>query len=248
MDNHRVRPVFFLLMVLVCVVAGVLIRWAWDAFKPAPAQQVRQIVSATESEQNRLSENNISAPLKRFSGAPNLPVHTIHSDSPPPNIGPPPEYFPRDSAEWQGMRVDMNIQPPCSESANCGLARACIDGKCGPCMSDHDCNVSEICVLEHCVNAEDVECQSKNDCAEGELCILSGYSTDVRNNEDMTAKCKAPSGGNGLSEEEAQAIEDANPIERVDAPPRTIAMGDLMDTLRNSAADSAEGQKNKTDF
>ncbi|AWV88284.1 hypothetical protein DN745_02585 [Bradymonas sediminis] len=107
-------------------------------------------------------------------------------------------------------------------------------------MTDRDCDGSEICALEHCVKAEDTECQSKNDCAQDELCILSGYSTGVRGNEEMTAKCIEPGAEPVLSEEEEQAIMDANPIERIEAPTPTVAMGDLMDTLRNNADDSSE--------
>ena len=35
--------------------------------------------------------------------------------------------------EWQGMRIDLNATLPCRTRDDCGLARACINGKCSEC-------------------------------------------------------------------------------------------------------------------
>lgn len=48
----------------------------------------------------------------------------------------PPRWHPRPPGEWDGMRVNLNLTPPCEASALCGLARACKGGKCMPCEAD----------------------------------------------------------------------------------------------------------------
>jgi len=104
-------------------------------------------------------------------------------------ISAPPRFAPRDPAEWQGMRPDLSINPPCETSAGCPLARACLRGACGPCSKDADCGPKEACVLNNCIQASAAACRSYKDCAKGELCILTGYSEDPRGNAGTLAKC-----------------------------------------------------------
>jgi hypothetical protein len=103
---------------------------------------------------------------------------------------------PRAQGEWQGMRVDLSVHPDCTESARCGLARACRAGMCLPCLADPDCASGELCVLDHCILSGNVDCRSKDDCETGDVCILTGFSTDPRNNAATRAICgksfKAP--------------------------------------------------------
>lgn len=70
----------------------------------------------------------------------------------------PPRYKPRPLGEWDGMLVDLETQPPCEDSAHCGLARACKGGRCVACEADSDCESGAACVLDHCVAAQQVRC------------------------------------------------------------------------------------------
>jgi hypothetical protein len=107
----------------------------------------------------------------------------------------PPRWHPRPDGEWQGMLVNLNAQPPCDGPALCGLARACKNGKCGPCELDADCATGESCVLDHCVRSENVGCRRRADCGPRSTCILSGYSAGVRGNQNMRAYCVALESG-----------------------------------------------------
>jgi len=105
------------------------------------------------------------------------------------------DYHPRPPDEWQGMRVNLTLQATCEESAGCGLAMACRDGRCGPCEVDSDCAGGEVCVLDHCVRRELANCRRRADCGYGELCFLSGYSPEARTNADTRPTCLAGTGG-----------------------------------------------------
>jgi hypothetical protein len=85
------------------------------------------------------------------------PTATLNAAKPDP-FG-PPRYAPRPAEEWQGMLINLNITPPCSSSAGCGLARACLANKCMPCERDEHCANGEACVLQHCIATELVECR-----------------------------------------------------------------------------------------
>jgi hypothetical protein len=100
--------------------------------------------------------------------------------------------------EWQGMPIDATADAPlCSRSADCGLARACIAGRCSACAGDADCASGERCVLQHCLVASAVECRSRSDCLRnGELCVLSDYSSGYRGNETMRSACLGATGPN----------------------------------------------------
>lgn len=112
----------------------------------------------------------------------------------------PPNYQFRESGEWQGMLVDLNIKQMCGNSNHCGNALACILGTCSPCTEDVQCGKGAVCVLDHCVREKNVSCRTRTDCASvadssESLCVLSGYSSDVRGNNDMQAYCVNADGG-----------------------------------------------------
>ncbi len=99
-------------------------------------------------------------------------------------------YAPRDPREWQGMRVNLALQASCDISAHCGLAMACLDGRCGPCASDGDCAAGEGCAVQHCVPLANLGCRSAAGCKDPEArCLLSGISPDPRGNAEMHAYC-----------------------------------------------------------
>lgn len=109
----------------------------------------------------------------------------------------------RGSDEWQGMlqRLDW----PCPADGTCGMARACVGGRCVPCLADKECVAGEICALGHCVKQERADCMRRADCASDEaLCVLSGYSSiGLRGNEDMSAVCLEPKGESPFAREQA---------------------------------------------
>jgi hypothetical protein len=101
----------------------------------------------------------------------------------------------RAAGEWQGMAIDPEATAPCDAVDACGLAMACIGGRCGACTGDDSCAPGEICALEHCVRAELASCKSRADCGADALCILGGTSPDPRGNAAMTARCLPAAGG-----------------------------------------------------
>lgn len=107
-------------------------------------------------------------------------------------MAPPPAYAPRDSAEWQGMLIDMNnLQTGCEQTSQCGLAMACVQGRCGPCDADEQCAAGEVCVLQHCVHEPLAACRGRADCSGGALCTLTGYTAEPRGNAEMRAICES---------------------------------------------------------
>jgi hypothetical protein len=105
-----------------------------------------------------------------------------------------PQYKPRPPGEWDGMLIDLAVRPPCLEIA-CGMARACIEGLCSACQRDDQCLDGEGCVLDHCVKAERIQCRSTRQCGSNAFCVLTGYSSDVRGNADMSARCISRASG-----------------------------------------------------
>jgi hypothetical protein len=126
------------------------------------------------------------------------------------------------------MLVDLSMQARCGPGDACGLAMACHGTRCGPCSTDRDCESGEICVLDHCLHEEQAECRSRTDCDDGELCLLSGYSSDLRGNRELTSRCLAAEGG--------QARETTNPAGsseyNLPAPARLVPMEDLLEEAR----------------
>ena len=111
----------------------------------------------------------------------------------------PPRFHPRPDGEWQGMLVNLNVQPPCDGPGLCGMALACKNGRCGPCEFDAECGPGESCVLDHCLRSANVRCHHTADCEPRSTCVLSGYSGGARGNADMRAYCLAlESGANQL--------------------------------------------------
>jgi hypothetical protein len=121
------------------------------------------------------------------------------SAAPPPSlpaaIAPRSTLAPRAAGEWQGMRIDTAETALCDAIDACGLAMACIGGRCGACTGDDSCAAGERCVLDHCVRTEHAACRTRADCGGDELCILGGYSADPRGNAGMTARCVGAQGG-----------------------------------------------------
>jgi hypothetical protein len=101
----------------------------------------------------------------------------------------------RGAAEWQGMTIDPDETALCDAVDACGLAMACIAGRCGACTGDDSCAPGETCALDHCVRTELAACRSRAECAAGDLCILGGTSPDPRGNASMTARCLPAAGG-----------------------------------------------------
>ena len=86
------------------------------------------------------------------------------------------------------------------------VAAACVEGLCGPCESDSDCALREVCVLDHCVKRDNVRCRSRRDCASrDEYCLLTGFSSDPRGNGEMRAICQSEHGGTWLGERKPPA-------------------------------------------
>jgi hypothetical protein len=117
----------------------------------------------------------------------------------------------------------------CEASERCGLATACVTGRCGACRLDAECASGEACALEHCVLATRVACRGRADCSEGELCVLSGISADARGNSDMRAYCQ----GHGIDVVQSREAYDDNQRARVGvpAPPRPVTPQGLLDAL-----------------
>ncbi|MCB9649703.1 MAG: hypothetical protein H6730_24360 [Deltaproteobacteria bacterium] len=153
-----------------------------------------------------------------------------------PGLLPPPRFHPRAAEEWQGMKVDLSLQPPCMESFHCGQAMACnvAEHRCGPCEVDADCGSGEACVLDHCVLDSNVSCRHRADCGEDALCVLSGLSAGVRGNAEMRAYCQ--SNTLGTPEEAPTAEHDSSathPAEPQEHP--TVYGGALLESLRAEA-------------
>ncbi len=114
-------------------------------------------------------------------------------------------------------------ETPCTDDGFCGLARACVAGRCTGCASDEQCAASETCVLDRCVVSERVECRADEECtADLARCVLSGVTPlDPRGNRDMRAYCLVP---NGESTEKPELLAEPNePIEG-----RPVTAGDQL--------------------
>jgi hypothetical protein len=121
------------------------------------------------------------------------PIVVRAGDAPPGPYRPHyARFHERDPREWQGMRMDVAMMPPCESSEQCGLARACIGGRCGPCSQDEQCATGEICALDHCLVARQVECRGRRNCREDIMCILTGYTPDARGNAGLRSMCLTP--------------------------------------------------------
>jgi hypothetical protein len=135
----------------------------------------------------------------------------------------------RPPGEWQGMPVSPDDNATCSASARCGLALACLDGRCGPCQRDDECATGEGCVLQYCLRLENIGCRLRKDCTVGALCELTGLTSDPRNNATMRAICRAASGG-------AEAPPPELVVGLPTSPPE-VQLDDLMAMARAALAD-----------
>ena len=95
----------------------------------------------------------------------------------------------REPGEWQGMLVFETEFAPCARPDACGLARACVAGRCVGCLTDGDCATTEKCVLDHCIPSANLGCRRKSDCPGDEFCVLSGYTASPRGNEQTVSEC-----------------------------------------------------------
>ena len=132
------------------------------------------------------------------------------------------------------MLVNLDHQAFCSAEHPCGLAMACLEGRCGPCSASSDCRNGEVCVLDHCVRSEQSECTGRSDCGKDELCILSGYSGgDTRNNAQMRSFCLADKGGREQQPgEHAAAIGPPPEAKSATLPPSTVDVSALQQEVR----------------
>ena len=202
--------------VLVGVIALVLGVSAWIAWRGAP-----------ESPPNRVR----TAEPRATRGHPNrvLTPHGLGSDgvSEDPNVVDRETFFPRPPSEWQGMRVRSDLRPLCVREDGCGLALACLDGRCGPCRSDFDCAPGEVCALDHCLRGELTECTTSADCPEGAECVLSGYSRGIRGNETMRSFCLSEEGPTPESVRRIRSVR----AEGTPAPPPPVSTDALFEDL-----------------
>ena len=182
-----------------CVGGAVALFWMHRREEPlvAPVVVASRPVSRSHSEQ--------STP---HSHAPSNVVDTPVDDDLPLGL-----QGSRPASEWQGMPQDARLSWPCEGASGCGLARACVEGRCVPCSDDSQCGSDEGCVLEHCLLTEAIDCRVAAECDDDELCVLSGYAATPRGNEGMRAFCRPSSGG---SEE---GPEDPAPGVLIGSPP-----------------------------
>lgn len=145
------------------------------------------------------------------------------------NVLPEPKLHPRAESEWQGMLVDTSLQAICEGENSCGLAMACVDNRCGPCSSDSQCGAGEVCVLDHCLVAEQSTCRTASDCGTGELCVLNGYSNDPRGNQQTRSYCQASKSGKQQSKEQVINAEIDEPGPEV--MERPVSMDQLHDAI-----------------
>jgi hypothetical protein len=186
---------------LVCLVVGLVILRQRSRARPTLTRQMIQADRGEDVPPPKVSAKLAAGPSE----------HAPANDSPESSQRPPPRtpsYKARPQGEWQGMLVDLAVQPPCLDSSPCGLARACIQGVCTACSVDSDCAAGESCVLDHCVKNERVQCRSTKDCSDEGTCILSGYSSDPRGNSDMSSRCIARLGGSNKSSVKLPAVGD----------------------------------------
>lgn len=132
---------------------------------------------------------------------------------------PEPVRKPRHSfIEHRRVETVDEDETPCTDDGFCGLARACVAGRCTGCASDDQCSTGEACVLERCVVSAQVECRGDSECLADEArCVLSGVTPlDARGNRDLRAYCLVP---NGESQEKPAIV--AEPTEPLEGRPVT---------------------------
>lgn len=162
-------------------------------------------------------------------------VRAVYAERSSLNIASPASYYPRPESEWQGMLVDTAHQSYCDgKASSCGLAMACTDNRCGPCLEDSDCGLGESCVLDHCIVSEQMECRSSADCGPGSLCVLSGYSADPRGNADTRSYCQTAFAGTSPSPDM-----DIDPVAEDPGPP-VLERPVSVDRLRESLIESQD--------
>jgi hypothetical protein len=174
---------------------GVLIHSGWHSGRspdPAADSASRRGAAPASPPVPAVVPHASGAPLDGFAGAASTP--------PPSASGGGAKLHPRDPYEWQGRRVDLSLMPPCNEY--CGFAMACMDGRCGPCSEDSDCRPGELCVLEHCLETQQVGCRTRSECEAAaaddvdDYCVIAGVPSGFRGNEGMRSLCRKSRGPN----------------------------------------------------
>jgi hypothetical protein len=185
------KPRFLRSLMVLCgaLVIGYYIVWRFldsssDANVPAsPVADVESKPAETTSRTNTMVSDRTRGAVAASAAGVAVPM------APPQGE---PSYHPRDPAEWTGMLVDLRFQPPCENSENCGLARACVEGVCTACNIDRHCARNEVCIWDHCLVAANVSCRTTRDCrGDAAACIFTGYSEDPRGNAEMKSVCVA---------------------------------------------------------
>ena len=137
-------------------------------------------VAAREEKRSDVAASDISRP--RVLSSPRAGARVVTVDS----------FYARDPEEWQGGLVPNSPKDmaECDSSERCGIALACIDGRCGACQVDANCATGERCVLDHCLLAANVGCVRRHDCRIEELCLLEDMdSPGPRGNLELRSKC-----------------------------------------------------------
>lgn len=114
------------------------------------------------------------------------PMATTRSQSPalPPNTMPPAP-----SDIYRRM-------PQCVRAVSCGMALACVRGRCAECLEDRECGRAEVCAVGRCLRAELALCRRNEDCpGEDVVCQLGEISSDSRGNGSMRSECLNLNGG-----------------------------------------------------
>lgn len=214
--------------------AGALLVLGWSLGRSARAEAPRPAAQADLHDHPHPTAARAPA---RPAARPAASAPVIAADAPlveaTPGVLPPPVLHPRAPEEWQGMKVDLSLQPPCLEALHCGQAMACdlAAHRCGPCAADADCGAGEACVLDHCVLDSNVACRRRSDCGEDALCVLSGLSPGARGNAEMRAYCQ--SNTDGEREETPPGEDQATARVPASAPEHPeVYGGRLLDALR----------------
>jgi hypothetical protein len=225
---HEPRRRKAALLIGVCAAAFILGRSARSS-QPAPRPRVVPAAAPTLPVVHRaevVATHAVDSGIARTENEPEPPLR----DLPSRGISEAPVYHPRPPDEWQGMLVNTAMQAICDRSERCGLAMACLSGRCGPCQRDHECASGEACVLDHCLALGNVGCRSARSCrGPEELCVLTGYSNDPRGNASMRSLCQSSRGGRPQRPEDFPT----QPASPVPYAPTPVSPTDLLRTLPN---------------
>lgn len=189
----RARRVLGLsILVAAAFVAGSMLH-RWTIPEQAPVVEESEEVSTAIAPRSSAPEPAL-APEVGAAGGPATVALPVEGRAEPERF----KFHPRDPHEWQGRRVNLSMMAICD--GFCGLAMACIEGKCGPCRADADCGTNERCVLDHCLLSKNVECTRRDDCPSAgdsaPYCVIGGTGNGFRGNEELRSFCRGADGDN----------------------------------------------------